>query len=184
MHVPVGAAPLGFGRPWWAAAMKNEIPMASAAFGAAGPEPILTTPEEGNGIVACCGHHPAVDNPTNLETEDRRALPREPALSLRALRMHLGGRGDLGRRRARGRDARNMPVIEALESGRTYDMPAGQVSIHPKTHHRSATSGEPSSATRLGGSSRSSTRPSAATRGWPATSRKRRTRTSPHEISL
>ena len=28
-----------------------------------------------------------------------------------------------------------MKLIEVMESGKTYDMPAGQVSIDPKTHH-------------------------------------------------
>lgn len=60
----VGTSHLGFYRQWAGAGMKSQIPIVSTVFGA-GPEQVILTPEEGNGIISCFGYFEAVDNPTN-----------------------------------------------------------------------------------------------------------------------
>jgi len=137
MHVLVGTAHLGFVRQWSAAGMKDEIPMASTTFGAAGPEPILTTPEEGNGIITCYGYYPAVDNPTNADWKRKIAerFPDNPPYLSELSECTWEGMMIWADAVREAGTLDRMPVIEALESGKTYDMPAGQVSIDPRTHH-------------------------------------------------
>lgn len=84
MSVLVGTGHLGFYRQWAAAGMKDKIPMASTTFGAAGPEPIIMTPEEGNGIITCYGYYPTIDSPANkawIEKVNARFPDNPPLLS-------------------------------------------------------------------------------------------------------
>lgn len=137
MSVLVGTGHLGFYRQWAAAGMKDKIPMASTTFGAAGAEPIILTPEEANGIYACFGYFPSVDTPANkafLERVKSRFPENTPILSEISECTYEGVKIWADAVKEAGTIER-MPVIEALESGKSYDMPAGKVSIDPITHH-------------------------------------------------
>ncbi|MEL6520360.1 MAG: ABC transporter substrate-binding protein [Pseudomonadota bacterium] len=137
MSVLVGTGHLGFYRQWAAAGMKDKIPMASTTFGAAGAEPIIMTPEEANGIITCYGYYPTIDSPANkawLEKVNAAYPDDTPILSelsectwegMMIWADAVNEAGTLDRE----------PVLEVLESGKTYDMPAGKVSIDPLTHH-------------------------------------------------
>ena len=60
MSVLVGTGHLGFYNQWAAAGMKNEIPIASTTFGAAGAELEILKPEVANGILTCYGYYPSI----------------------------------------------------------------------------------------------------------------------------
>ncbi|MEM1073405.1 MAG: transporter substrate-binding protein [Pseudomonadota bacterium] len=137
MSVLVGTGHLGFYRQWAAAGMKDKIPMASTTFGAAGAEPIIMTPEEANGIITCYGYYPTLDNPVNkvwLEKvkaeypDDTPILSELSECTWEGMMIWADAVNEAG---TLDRD----PVLEVLESGKTYDMPSGQVSIDPLTHH-------------------------------------------------
>ncbi|HTT78344.1 MAG TPA: ABC transporter substrate-binding protein [Stellaceae bacterium] len=141
MSVLVGAAHLGFYRQWASAGMKHKIPMASTTFGAGGTEPILITPEEGNGIITCYGYYPTIDTPANkafiakiqskLGEYFDGTMPLLTELSectYEGVMMYAAGVKKAG-------TVDRMKVIEALESGMSFEFPAGKVTIDPKTHH-------------------------------------------------
>ena len=137
MSVLVGTGHLGFYRQWAAAGMKDKIPMASTTFGAGGAEPIILTPEEANGVLACFGYFPSVDTPANKAFLEKvkKAYPEDtPILSEISECTYEGVMMWADAVKEAGTIER-MPVIEALESGKSYDMPAGKVSIDPVTHH-------------------------------------------------
>lgn len=137
MSVLVGTGHLGFYRQWAAAGMKDKIPMASTTFGAAGAEPIIMTPEEANGIITCYGYYPTIDSPANkawLEKvkaeypDDTPILSELSECTWEGMMIWADAVNEAG---TLDRD----PVLEVLESGKTYDMPSGKVSIDPLTHH-------------------------------------------------
>lgn len=137
MSVLVGTGHLGFYRQWAAAGMKEKIPMASTTFGAAGAEPIIMTPEEANGIITCYGYYPTIDSPANkawLEKvkaeypDDTPILSELSECTWEGMMIWADAVNEAG---TLDRD----PVLEVLESGKTYDMPSGKVSIDPLTHH-------------------------------------------------
>ncbi|MEM8729007.1 MAG: transporter substrate-binding protein [Pseudomonadota bacterium] len=137
MSVLVGTGHLGFYRQWAAAGMKDKIPMASTTFGAAGAEPIIMTPEEANGIITCYGYYPTIDSPENKAwldkvkaeyPDDTPILSELSECTWEGMMIWADAVNEAG---TLDRD----PVLEVLESGKTYDMPSGKVSIDPLTHH-------------------------------------------------
>lgn len=137
MSVLVGTGHLGFYRQWVAAGMKSRIPMASTTFGAAGPEPIIMTPEEANGIVTCYGYYPTIDNPENAAWKAKvkaRYPDNEPWLSELSACTWEGMMIWADAVREAGSIEREK-IWEVLASGKTYAMPGGNVKIDPKTHH-------------------------------------------------
>ncbi|MEJ8570279.1 transporter substrate-binding protein [Microbaculum marinum] len=137
MSVLVGTGHLGFYRQWAAAGMKDKIPMASTTFGAAGAEPIIMTPEEANGIVTCYGYYPTIDSTANKDwlalvkdryPEDTPILSELSECTWEGMMIWADAVNEAG-------TLDREPVLEVIESGKTYDMPAGKVSIDPKTHH-------------------------------------------------
>lgn len=137
MSVLVGTGHLGFYRQWVAAGMKARIPMASTTFGAAGPEPIIMTPEEANGIITCYGYYPTIDNPENEAWKAKvkaRYPTNEPWLSELSACTWEGMMIWADAVREAGSIERDK-IWEVLASGKVYAMPGGNVSIDPKTHH-------------------------------------------------
>jgi branched-chain amino acid transport system substrate-binding protein len=137
MSVLVGTGHLGFYRQWVAAGMKDKIPMASTTFGAAGTEPVIMTPEEANGIPTCYGYYDTIDTPENKAFLEKvkAAYPDDtPLLSELSACTWEGMMIWADAVRTAGTIERD-PVIEALEAGKTYDMPGGKVTIDPVTHH-------------------------------------------------
>ncbi|WP_118132927.1 transporter substrate-binding protein [Oceanicella sp. SM1341] len=133
----VGTGHFGFYRQWAAAGMKSRIPMASTTFGAGGSEPIIMTPEEGDGIITSFGYYPTIDTPANIAWKEKIAAAypsNTPVLSELAEVTWEGVMIWADAVREAGTLDRE-PILEVLESGKTYDMPAGKVSIDPLTHH-------------------------------------------------
>ena len=145
VSVLVGGAHISFYRQWAAAGMKNEIPMASTTFGG-GNENMVLSPEEGDGITVAFSYFQELDTPANkafLEQVPRQARRQRPLSRRRAGDAHLCWLQHLGRGRAQGRVVDRMKVIEALESGISFEGPAGKTVLDPKTHHATSTSTSP-----------------------------------------
>ena len=141
MSVLVGASHLGFYRQWASAGLKSQIPIASTTFGAGGTEPILITPEEGNGIISCYGYYPTLDTPANkafIARIEAKVEPffggKMPLLTELSVCTYEGTMMWAEAVKKAGSVDR-MKVIEALESGLSFDFPGGKVTIDPKTHH-------------------------------------------------
>ena len=134
MGVLVGSAHLSFYRQWAAAGMKGKIPDASTTFGAGGNEVV---PAESNGLVNALGYFQDVDTPANnawrkkIEAFFPDKVPLLTELSCATYEgVHLWAKGV-----TKAGTTKRMPVIEALETGISFDGPSGKVTIDPKTHH-------------------------------------------------
>ena len=137
MSVLVGTGHLGFYNQWAAAGMKNEIPIASTTFGAAGAELEILKPEVANGIITCYGYYPSIDSPANkawVAQVNKRYPEKTPLLSELSAFTWEGMMIWADAVRTAGSLDR-MKLIEVMESGKTYDMPSGQCAIDPLTHH-------------------------------------------------
>jgi len=136
MSALVGGAHISFYRQWFAAGMKNEIPIASTTFGA-GNEHIVLSEEEGNGIIYACGYFQELDTPASRAFVERFAamygpdhsyLAELPAVTYEGVKLWAKAVNAAG-------TTDRMPVIEALEDGMTLDGPTGLVTVDAKTHH-------------------------------------------------
>ncbi len=137
MSVLVGTGHLGFYNQWAAAGMKDQIPMASTTFGAAGAEIEIIKPEVANGIITSYGYYPSVDTPANVGwvakvkerfPDDTPFLTELSAFTWEGMMIWADAVREAG-------SLDRMALIEVMESGKTYDFPSGKVSIDPKTHH-------------------------------------------------
>jgi urea transport system substrate-binding protein len=141
MSVLVGAAHLGFYRQWASAGMKSKIPMASTTFGVGGTEPILITPEESNGIITCYGYYRTVDTPANkafvakVQSKVGEYFGGKMPLLTELSECTYEGVMMWAAAVKKAGTVDRMKVIEALESGMSFEFPAGKVTIDPKTHH-------------------------------------------------
>jgi len=136
MSALVGGAHMSFYRQWAAAGMKADIPVASTTFGG-GQENRALTAEEGNGIIYACGYFEDLDTPASkafLERfkakygADHSYLTELPAATYEGVHLWAKGVEKAG-------TLEHGKVIEALESGISFDGPSGKVEIDPKTHH-------------------------------------------------
>lgn len=133
----VGSSHLGFYRQWAAAGMKSQIPMISTVLGASGTDQAILTPAEGNGILSAFGYFEAVDNPTNKAFLERikAAYPTNtPIISEISECTYEGMMIWADAVREAGSTEREA-ILEVIAKGKTYDLPAGKVSIDPKTQH-------------------------------------------------
>lgn len=133
----VGSSHLGFYRQWAAAGMKEQIPMISTVLGAGGNDQIMLTPAEGNGILSAFGYFEAVDNPVNTEflARVRAEYPTNtPIISEISECTYEGMMIWADAVREAGSIDRDA-VLEVIAQGKTYDLPAGQVTIDPQTQH-------------------------------------------------
>jgi branched-chain amino acid transport system substrate-binding protein len=133
----VGSAHLSFYRQWAAAGMKKEIPIASTTYGAGGNEVILMTPEESNGIVNALGYFQEVDTPENSEFRKKIEgfFPGKVPLLTELSCATYEGVWLWAKAVEMAKTTDRMKVIEALETGISFDGPSGKVTIEPKTHH-------------------------------------------------
>ncbi|NEU99195.1 urea ABC transporter substrate-binding protein [Bradyrhizobium uaiense] len=132
----VGGAHVSFYRQWAAAGLKGKIPMASSTF-SHGQEHIVLNAPESDGILVSGNYFPSIDNPANKAFTAAWAkrfgadYPYITELAAATYQgMHLWAKsvskaGTLDRAK----------VLEALESGMSFDGPTGRVSIDPATHH-------------------------------------------------
>lgn len=133
----VGTSHLGFYRQWAGAGMKSQIPIVSTVFGAGGTEQVIMTPEEGNGIISSFGYFEAIDNPVNRDFLERVAteypnknwvMSEISEVTYEGMMIWADAVREAG---TTERDA----LLEVITSGKVYDLPAGKVSIDPKTQH-------------------------------------------------
>jgi branched-chain amino acid transport system substrate-binding protein len=136
MSVLVGGAHISFYRQWAAAGMKKQIPMGSTTFGI-GNEQAVLTPEEGDGIISTYGYFPSIQTPNNLEFikryETRFGKNAPGNVEMSAMTYHGLNLWAEGVTKAGTTD--RMKVIEALETGISFDGPAGRTTIDHATHH-------------------------------------------------
>lgn len=140
MSILVGGAHVAFYRQWYASGMKDEIPMASTTFGG-GNEHIILTPEEANGIIYACGYFQELDTPASnafreklvaMYGDNHAYMSELPCSSYEGVHIwakavEMAGTTD------------RLPVIEALESGLTFEGPSGLLTIDKQTHHATRT---------------------------------------------
>lgn len=137
LSILVGSGHLGFYNQWAAAGMKNEIPIASTTFAGGGAEIEIIKPEVANGIITSYGYYPSIDTPENKSLiervqarypEDTPLLTELSVLTYESMMIWADAV-----RQAGSLDQAN--ILEVLESGKSYKLPSGVVSIDPKTHH-------------------------------------------------
>lgn len=131
----VGGNHTAFYRQWTAAGMKEQIPIASTTFGLVN-EPSTLDAAESDGILGAYGYFEELETPASMEYVEKlkRQSPNIPYISELAAAtyegFHLWAEGV---RQAGTID--RMAVIEALESGLSFDGPSGRVTIDHATHH-------------------------------------------------
>ncbi len=136
MSALVGGAHVSFYRQYAAAGMNKNVPIASTTFGV-GNEHTLISAEEGDGMIVAYSYL------QEIETEANKAFVKRfqgkygadaPYLNELAARSYEAAYlWAEGVKKAGSTD--QMPVIEALEGGVSFDGPSGKISIEPKTHH-------------------------------------------------
>lgn len=135
ISILVGGAHLSFYRQWAAAGMNKKIPMASTTV-AAGNEQKVLTADEGDGILVAYTFSDRINTENNKKflsnwnkkfgnTDDIHELAVATYTG-----VHLWAEGV-----RRAGSAEHDAVVEALESGVSFDGPTTKITIDPKTHH-------------------------------------------------
>lgn len=134
----VGGAHISFYRQWAAAGMHGKIPMGSTTFGG-GNEHIVLSPEEADGMVTSFFYFQQIDTPANKAFVDKwhkRFGADYPNITGLACSTYYGmHQWAEGVKKAGSFD--RMKVIQALESGISFDGPSGKATLDPATHHNS-----------------------------------------------
>lgn len=131
----VGGNHTAFYRQWTSAGMKSQIPIASTTFGLVN-EPSTLDAAESDGIMGAYGYFEELDTPASKSFVEKikKAHPDTPYISELAAATYEGIQlWAEGVRKAGGLD--RLQVIEALESGLTFDGPTGKVFVDKATHH-------------------------------------------------
>ncbi|WP_102223697.1 urea ABC transporter substrate-binding protein [Acidimangrovimonas sediminis] len=131
----VGGNHTAFYRQWESAGMKGQIPIASTTFGLVN-EPETLAPAVSNDIVGAYGYFQELDTPASKKfvAAIKKAHPDSPYISEMASAtyegVHLWAEGV---KKAGAID--RIKVIEALESGISFEGPSGTVTLNQATHH-------------------------------------------------
>jgi urea ABC transporter substrate-binding protein len=131
----VGGNHTAFYRQWTSAGMKDQIPIASTTFGLVN-EPSTLDAKESDGILGAYGYFEELTTPASTAYVEKlkKQSPDIPYISELAAAtyegFHLWAEGV---KKAGSLD--RMAVIEALESGISFDGPSGKVTIDHATHH-------------------------------------------------
>jgi branched-chain amino acid transport system substrate-binding protein len=131
----VGGAHIGFYRQWPAAGMLGKIPLHSTVFGPW--EKSFLKPEEIEGIVTSFHYFQTIESAANKAfLEKWHAKFGSDYAELGTLAVCTYNAPYLWKAAVEKAGTFDRePVIEALESGISFDGPGGTVSIDPKTHH-------------------------------------------------
>jgi len=132
----VGGAHVSFYRQWAAAGLNKKIPLVSSTF-SHGQEQKVLAAEEGNGIITFASYFETIDTPVNkafLARWHKRFGDDYPVVTEFASNTYQGLHLWSKAVTAAGTTDR-MKVIEALETGISFDGPSGKVTIDPQTHH-------------------------------------------------
>lgn len=131
----VGGNHTAFYRQWTSAGMKEQIPIASTTFGLVN-EPSTLDAAESQDILGAYGYFEELDTPASMAFVEKikKAHPDTPYISELAAATYEGVYlWAEGVRKAGSID--RMAVIEALESGISFDGPTGKVTLDQATHH-------------------------------------------------
>lgn len=131
----VGGNHTAFYRQWTSAGMKEQIPIASTTFGLVN-EPSTLDAAESQDILGAYGYFEELDTPASMAFVEKikKAHPDTPYISELAAATYEGVYlWAEGVRKAGSID--RMAVIEALESGISFDGPTGKVTLDRATHH-------------------------------------------------
>jgi len=136
MSALVGGAHVSFYRQYAAAGMNKNIPIASTTFGV-GNEHTLISAEEGDGMIVAYSYLQEVESENNAafikRFQDKFGADAPYVNELAARSYEAAYLWAEAVRQAESLD--RMAVIEALETGVSFDGPSGPISIEPKTHH-------------------------------------------------
>ena len=133
--LPVGANQTGFLEQFAAAGLKDRIGIVSTNYGS-GNQQVVVSPEAGKGIIASAGYFMEVANDQNaafVKKWQAKYGSDTPIVSGAVDVWNAVHLWALAVNKAKSSD--HAAVIEALESGLTFDAPNGKVSLDPKSHH-------------------------------------------------
>lgn len=132
----VGGNHTAFYRQWAAAGLKGEIPIASTTFGLVN-EPATLEDAESKGVLGSYGYFEELQTPASqafvkaIKDKHGAQTPYISELAAASYEgVHLWAKGV-----QQAGTTERMPVIEALETGLSFDGPSGEVVVDPKTHH-------------------------------------------------
>ena len=131
----VGGNHTSFYRQWTAAGMKKQIPIASTTFGLVN-EPETLDAEESEGILGAYGYFEELTTPASTAYVKalKAKFPKIPYISELAAATYEGFNLWVDGVKKAGTIDR-MKVIEALETGISFDGPSGKVTLDHQTHH-------------------------------------------------
>lgn len=131
----VGGNHTAFYRQWTSAGMKGQIPIASTTFGLVN-EPSTLDAAESDGIFGAYGYFEELTTPasTDYVAKLKAMSPGIPYISELAAATYEGFYLWVEGVKKAGTIER-MAVIEALETGISFDGPSGKVTLDHKTHH-------------------------------------------------
>lgn len=132
----VGGAHVSFYRQYAAAGMNKDIPIASTTFGV-GNEHTLISAEEGDGMIVAYSYLQEIESDNNAAFVKRfqdKFGAEAPYLNELAARSYEAAYL-WAEAVKKAESLEQMAVIEALETGVSFDGPSGPISIEPKTHH-------------------------------------------------
>lgn len=131
----VGGNHIGFYRQWPAAGMLGEIPLHCTVFGPW--EKNLLQPEEIEGLTTCYHYYETIQSPANeafLKKWHARFGDDYPEIGTLAVCTYNAV--NLWKMAAeKAGTFEHDAMIEALESGLSFDGPGGKMAIDPETHH-------------------------------------------------
>jgi len=131
----VGGNHTAFYRQWASAGMKSQIPIASTTFGLVN-EPSTLDAAESDAILGAYGYFEELDTPASKTFVEKlkKAHSDTPYISELAAATYEGVYlWAAGVKKAGTID--RAPLIEALESGLSFDGPTGKVTLDHATHH-------------------------------------------------
>ncbi len=134
--LPVGAAQTGFAAQFTAAGLKDDITLISTNYGS-GNQQIAIDADAGEGIIVCLEYVPQIDNPANQAFKEAwtaefgegadiihdEAANTWTSWNLWAAAVEQAGSTDVDK------------VIDALQSGISFESPGGLVTVDGKTNH-------------------------------------------------
>jgi len=133
--LPVGAEQTGFLEQFAAAGLKDDMGVVSTNYGS-GNQQVVVSPEAGEGIIASQEYFQVVDTAGNAEFValwqaaygDSEPIVSEAADVWNAVHLWAAAVEKAGTTEAES-------VIDALESGLSFDGPNGTVTLEPGSHH-------------------------------------------------
>jgi urea transport system substrate-binding protein len=133
--LPVGANQTGFLEQFAAAGLKGKMGIVSTNYGS-GNQQVVVSPDAGEGVVVSQEYFHWIDEPKNTEFKkiwQAAYGDKEPIISEAADAWNAVNVWALGVAKAGTTDAE--PVIDALESGISFEGPNGTVGYQPGSHH-------------------------------------------------